>query len=391
MCKEPSELPDGTKVVCRKCEQCLGNRINDWVGRNIAESKVSDQSFAVTLTYGRNEANEKIHERTVALTYSDFQKYLKLLRRHGYNVRYFVTGEYGSLNGRAHWHALLYFTGGHPYYENRNPTFMEEHWPHGYSFWDAKPSYGAARYACKYILKNTDDAGAQTFGPMPSKKPPLGMTYFEQLAERYVKDGLSPQSLEYSFPDVRFTKKDGTREFVKFWLRDRTAELFLDHFLLKWKEAYQDLEPPKSELVELYVEYGRVVKNEQAMLTRKEFPRGEGIWRPLPTSDEIRASVEEAERRKAEYAVKRMNHDQYIWYQNWIREAPNGEEKEKRQQEFEHWQNDSDAKNYESIARYISKRDGITREIFDAYVEQYNHESGDCDTCFLASCVTFAV
>jgi len=119
MCVELNKLLDGFVVVCRKCEQCVRNKINDWVGRNIAESKVSSKIFAITLTYGRNEANEQIHERTVSLTYSDFQKYMKCLRCYGYNVCYFVIGEYGSLNGRVHWYVILHFYGKIPDYEQR--------------------------------------------------------------------------------------------------------------------------------------------------------------------------------------------------------------------------------------------------------------------------------
>lgn len=346
MCERPKQLANGFKRACHECEQCQKRKINDWVGRNIAESRMSDASFSITLTYGRNEANEKIHERTVALTYSDFQNYLKLLRRHGYNVRYFVTGEYGAKNGRAHWHALLYFNGGHPDYIQRE-NFMHEViskagnvvklWPHGWSFWDDKPSYGAGWYVCKYILKDADDAGKQTFGPEPSKKPPIGMAYFKELAEEYVRAGLAPQSLEYSFNDVRYIKRNGQEEVVLFWLKDRTAELYLDHYIATWHEVHPDREIPNSELVELYQEYGQIVYDEDLLIqsrAEREFPKGESR-QPFPTSDQNKQMVRDAESERKMRARTRAYEDLNEWYEQWLKEAKGGEERQKRQGQYE--------------------------------------------------------
>jgi len=39
--------------------------------------------------------------------------------------------------------------------------------------------YGAARYVCKYILKETYDDVGQTFGFMMLKKPSIGIKYFQ--------------------------------------------------------------------------------------------------------------------------------------------------------------------------------------------------------------------
>ena len=81
----------------------------DWQGRCIAEAATAKAAFAVTLTYGRDAMGEKLHERAVVMTYSDVQRYLKLLRRHRYTVRYFCAGEFGSEKGRVHWHIILFF------------------------------------------------------------------------------------------------------------------------------------------------------------------------------------------------------------------------------------------------------------------------------------------
>lgn len=251
MCKAPNILADGTEVACRNCSLCRDRAINDWVGRNIAESKTAVASHAVTLTYGRNGANDVDHERASVLTYSDVQKFIKLLRFHGYPVRYFVTGEFGSKKGRAHWHLMLYWQEKVPDHV-LGKNFMQEHWPHGWSFW-AKPDPHAVRYNCKYIQKDMGEAERQGHLAM-SKKPPLGTAFFKKTAEQYVTQGLSPQDLFYRFPDVKRTKRDGSEEIIPFMLKDRPAEMFLEHFIATWREKHGNRPWPPSQLLTHFLE-----------------------------------------------------------------------------------------------------------------------------------------
>ncbi|KKB09517.1 hypothetical protein VE26_06320 [Devosia chinhatensis] len=247
----------------------------------------------INLTYGRNSAGDVLHERSVLLTYSDVQKFLKLLRRHGYPVRYFVTGEYGSDKGRAHWHLILFwqdkvpdFAGWDQYGEwltrasdeqRFNWVRVDENkravmdpqtgepswlWPHGFAF--VQPvTQQTIQYVCYYVLKELDHEGRQ-YHCAQSKKPPLGMAYFEQLAERMVEAEIAPQSPEYKFPGVTRRKKAGGREVIPFWLKDRPLEMFLDHFIATWAERNGDQKRPASPLVDLYEEWGRVVSEEYA-------------------------------------------------------------------------------------------------------------------------------
>lgn len=253
MCIAPIQLPNGVEAACHECWQCRERAIDDWVGRNIAESRTAVGCHAVTLTYGRSRAGDVDHERAVILTYSDVQKYLKLLRRHGFPVRYFVTGEFGSKKGRAHWHIMLYWQDKVPEHV-LDKNFMEAHWPHGWSFW-TEPSPHAVRYNCKYVQKDIGEAERQGHLAM-SKKPPLGADYFQRVAEQYVRQGLAPQDLFYSFPDVRRRKPDGSEEIVRFVLRDRSAELFLEHYVNTWRRVYPGRHIPPSELVEEFLDPG---------------------------------------------------------------------------------------------------------------------------------------
>lgn len=96
MCITPTTLPSGSVVPCRNCWQCRKDRVDDWIGRCIAESQFSTKVYSVTLTYREGTPN------SATLVYSDVQKFLKLLRFDQYKVRYFCAGEYGTKKGRAH-------------------------------------------------------------------------------------------------------------------------------------------------------------------------------------------------------------------------------------------------------------------------------------------------
>lgn len=264
MCLSPSKIADVGFVACRECWQCKERRIDDWVGRNIAESKTAKASHVVTLTYGEDRSVGGIdHLRASVLTYSDVQKYFKYLRVEGFPVRYFAVGEYGSKKGRAHWHVILYWQKAVPAHSLRE-NFTEKHWTHGLSYWDGA-SAEAVRYACKYLQKAPDDEHLQGFGPMPSKKPPLGDAYFRELASRYVEAGIAPQDAFYSFPDVRRVPKGSrggsAKELMKqakpiqFHMRDKTAENFCRYFVESWREKYQD-EPPQSPFIWAYLDKG---------------------------------------------------------------------------------------------------------------------------------------
>ena len=257
MCINPVKIADVGFVACRECWQCRETKIDDWVGRNIAESKTAKAAHVVTLTYGQDRTTGDIDNiRAAVLTYSDVQKYLKYLRADGFPVRYFVVGEYGSMKGRAHWHIILYWQGAVPDHKLRE-NFMQKHWPHGWSYWD-KSTPEAVRYACKYLLKDPADEDKQGWGPMPSKKPPLGHEYFRRLADDHVEAGLSPQTLFYSFPEVRRlpagVRAKGVKilrdkmQPVRFQMAGKTAENFLSYFIERWREVYGD-EPPRSKPV----------------------------------------------------------------------------------------------------------------------------------------------
>lgn len=241
MCLTPVRLDDETVVACRGCAVCRSNRVNDLVGRCVAEQVKSSSSLALTLTYAGDVPEAAI------LQYSDVQKFLKRLRWAGYRVRYICAGEYGSAKGRAHWHIVLFFSGEAPTL-TLDRRIDWHFWPHGFVY-AQQPDYNGFRYLLKYVLKMlSQDVSVRRVAM--SKKPPLGYDYFMQLAEDYVDQGLAIHAPEYSFKHVTDTK--GKRR--RFWLQGRMRELFLDRYCDLWKDRYGK-EPPETDwLLERYLD-----------------------------------------------------------------------------------------------------------------------------------------
>lgn len=93
----------GFEFECRKCLPCRLNQAREKAIRCVHEAKMHEENIFLTLTY--NEENLK----SPKLIYKDFQVFMKALRHSTPNkITFMVTGEYGEINKRPHWHALLF-------------------------------------------------------------------------------------------------------------------------------------------------------------------------------------------------------------------------------------------------------------------------------------------
>nr|UQB76414.1 replication associated protein [Flumine microvirus 25] len=85
------------------CGDCIGCRLNyarEWSIRCWHEAQLHDVNSFVTLTY---------RDAPLSLEYRDFQLFMKRLRKwYRGEVRFYMCGEYGDNNGRAHFHACLF-------------------------------------------------------------------------------------------------------------------------------------------------------------------------------------------------------------------------------------------------------------------------------------------
>lgn len=92
------------QLPCGRCIGCRLRRVRSWAIRSVHEASMHPVSSFVTLTY------DDAHY-TPSLNYPDFQRFMYRVRQKFGATRFFCAGEYGSLNDRPHFHALLFGLG----------------------------------------------------------------------------------------------------------------------------------------------------------------------------------------------------------------------------------------------------------------------------------------
>ena len=263
MCINPRWHPNGLRTPCHQCWQCRENRVNDWVGRCIAERETALGASTVTLTYGGGDCPESRFLRK-----SDITSYLKAIRNDGHKVRYFAVGEYGTKKGRAHFHIILFWNSPAPYRELEKNIHCE-YWPHGFSYWtECNPA--AIRYAMKYLNKDADDKMALKSHCM-SRKPILGYQFLYELAGKYVAAGIAPQKPYYKFADVL----DKHGKPLLFYMPPLVAGHFCSAFMSQWLARYPGRHWPHSDLVDKYHDKECGYLSPIALVP---FRRGEAPW-----------------------------------------------------------------------------------------------------------------
>lgn len=129
------------------------------------EASQWEETCFITLTY------DDLHVPSDgSLRYSDFQKFIRSLRKHVRPVRFYMCGEYGEELGRPHYHAALFNTG---FREDRyvwrdfgsgcvvyRSALLEKCWPWGMSSVGELTSQSAA-YVARYVMKKVTGQPAQ--------------------------------------------------------------------------------------------------------------------------------------------------------------------------------------------------------------------------------------
>lgn len=199
--KGPEMVPQ--EVPCRLCWQCKLNRRNDYIGRCLCEVATSDWVYIVRLSY-RDGWVEPEDVRNVNLdahgsvwvTPRHAQNFFRALRDRHLKVRYFCVGEYGSLKGRAHFHAILFGCGRNPDWVVDENIHIDE-WPHGHVYFQRLAEQHQIAYVVKYLFKDTE-LKQKWF--VLSKKPPLGSVFFAEKARYLASQGVWPSSFAYLPP-----------------------------------------------------------------------------------------------------------------------------------------------------------------------------------------------
>lgn len=103
-------------VGCGSCYSCRMRYSREWANRCVLESMCydKDRSFFVTLTYADEFLPRSEKTGLPTLNWDDHEHFNKRLRRYieyhygAQGIRFYTAGEYGDLNGRPHYHQLLF-------------------------------------------------------------------------------------------------------------------------------------------------------------------------------------------------------------------------------------------------------------------------------------------
>ena len=225
---------EGFEFPCRKCIACRLNTAREKAIRSFHEAQMHDNSIFLTMTY--DEDNLKSDR----LDYSDFQKFMKKLRKHntlGLNneekkakhISYMVTGEYGERTKRPHWHVCLFnywpkdadiirtTHNGHLVY--RSPT-IEKIWNKGMTEFGELTLDSAgyvARYAAKKLVHGKDEE--HDYQPIHNTSTKYGLG--KKWIEKYWK-----QTFDLGYVRLPNGEKAKIPRFYTDWLKEKRPEEF---------------------------------------------------------------------------------------------------------------------------------------------------------------------
>lgn len=151
---------DPILVPCRGCLQCRIKHSKEWAIRCVHEAQSHEANSFITLTFDEPTLGER--PVPTSLRRADYQLFLKRLRKQlpGVRLKYYFAGEYGELNGRPHYHAIIFgwdfpdkyhwqTKNGEKYY--RSPL-LEKVWPYGNSV-IGNCTFESAAYVARYCMK----------------------------------------------------------------------------------------------------------------------------------------------------------------------------------------------------------------------------------------------
>ena len=194
------------------CGQCIGCRLEysrQWAMRMVHEASLYEENCFITLTF-----KEECLPSDNSVNVRDYQLFMKKFRKkYGTKRRFFHVGEYGSENGRPHYHAIIF---NHDFGDKKlwkitksgDPLYTSEElqrlWPYGFSS-VAAVTFETAAYVARYAVKKQTGASSHAYEvrcPMSgvlleriapeyatmSRRPGIGRGWFERYKDQTYRD-----------------------------------------------------------------------------------------------------------------------------------------------------------------------------------------------------------
>lgn len=265
--------PLGLEIPCGKCYLCRRAIARNWTLRMRHEADYYDSTVFCTFTY------DDIHlPRNGSLVKSDFQKYLKRLRKTLLNsekIKYFACGEYGENYYRPHYHAIIFGL-------RKGDKRLSENWNLGFSYFgsvsDKSIAYVASYVDKKFYGDYADEVYLNTGREVPFHlvSKGLGLAYaIDNRVQLQQQQVITVGGNQVSIPRYYINKlgldmtkrKDEMKEFE----RKRNEELLL---YKSWDELYADYQYGSISSEEFFyyadLRYEQIIQKELNKRTKRE-------------------------------------------------------------------------------------------------------------------------
>lgn len=183
----------GDRLVPVPCGKCIGCRLDhakEWAVRCVLESLDHNCNSFITLTYDDSHCPKRLKKKHL----SDFIRRLRVAHPK-IKIRFFGCGEYGSLNGRPHYHAIIF---GYDFPDRKfftqdetSAIYVSEElkklWPFGLSS-IGDVTLQSCGYVARYSMKKVNQGKTDEFLLM-SRMPGIGYSWFQDNKSRiYLSD-----------------------------------------------------------------------------------------------------------------------------------------------------------------------------------------------------------
>lgn len=259
-------------IPCGKCIECRLEYARTWAIRCVHEAKMHEENSFITLTY----SDENL--KSTKLVYKDFQDFAKRLREKVHRntkkgepeyeknrISYFVTGEYGSIRKRPHWHAIIFNwrpSDCCPKYTNErgdqvySSAILDGLWTHGITEVGSVTFESAgyvARYAAKKLVHGSDENNLYKPISKKSSHRAIGVSWLE----RYHEDAFN-----YGQIVLPNGQTCGIPRYYERWLQKNYPEKWLKYISGKKEEKAQLYQKKKDQEWEDYVTEARRVMDQ---------------------------------------------------------------------------------------------------------------------------------
>lgn len=176
-----------TLIPCGECYYCKKLYRSQWANRLYTESLYYDRTYFITLTYNYNPTFLKRNDLRLFI----LRLYTHFNRLYGSQIKYFASGEYGSLNGRPHYHLIVYGLPELQIDDLKNCDEIRSLWNKGIV--QVVPAeYGSFNYVAGYTAKKLDNLICdKKIKPFCVMSKGLGKRYFDEHKDKlYHQDSL---------------------------------------------------------------------------------------------------------------------------------------------------------------------------------------------------------